>query len=211
MLAKPASPIKLYRHPLSGHAHRVQLMLSLLNLPTQLLEVDLLRGAHKQADFLALNPFGQVPVLDDNGVILSDSNAILVYLAHTYGGDTWYPTDALSQAAIQRWLSVAAGQIANGPAAARKVAVFGLQKNTEDMVALAHTVLKVMEGELSRHTFIVGSSATIADVAVYTYIAHAPEGNVSLADYPAVRAWLQRIESLPGFVGMQKTPARLAA
>ncbi|MES2949605.1 MAG: glutathione S-transferase [Pseudomonadota bacterium] len=211
MLAKPVSALKLYRYPLSGHAHRVQLMLSLLQLPAQLVDVDLKQGAHKHADFLALNPFGQVPVLDDNGTILSDSNAILVYLARSYGGESWYPSDALGQAAIQRWLSVAAGQVAHGPAAARKLAVFGIQKDAADMVALAHSLLKLLEGELSRHSFLVGNSATIADVAVYTYIAHAPEGGVSLADYPAVRAWLARIESLTGFVGMQKTAIGLAA
>lgn len=211
MSAKPVSPIQLYRHSLSGHSHRVQLMLSLLQLPTQLQDVDLMKAAHKQADFLAMNPFGQVPVLEDNGVILSDSNAILLYLARTYGGDTWYPGDAVNQVAIQRWLSVAAGQIAFGPAAARLVTVFGAKKNAEEVIALAHTVLRVMESELKRHAFLVGNSVTIADVAVYTYIAHAPEGNVSLADYPSVRVWLQRIESLPGFVGMQKTPVGLAA
>ena len=211
MSAKPVSPIQLYRHPLSGHSHRVQLMLSLLQLPTQLQDVDLMKAAQKQADFLAMNPFGQVPVLDDNGVILSDSNAILLYLARTYGGDTWYPSDTVNQVAIQRWLSVAAGQIAFGPAAARLVTVFGAKKNAEEVIALAHTVLRVMESELTRHAFLVGSSVTIADVAVYTYIAHAPEGNVSLVDYPSVRVWLQRIESLPGFVGMQKTPVGLAA
>lgn len=211
MSAKPVSPIQLYRHSLSGHSHRVQLMLSLLQLPTQLQDVDLMKAAHKQADFLAMNPFGQVPVLEDNGVILSDSNAILLYLARTYGGDTWYPGDAVNQVAIQRWLSVAAGQIAFGPAAARLVTVFGAKKNAEEVIALAHTVLRVMESELKRHAFLVGNSVTIADVAVYTYIAHAPEGNVSLADNPSVRVWLQRIESLPGFVGMQKTPVGLAA
>lgn len=211
MSAKPVSPIQLYRHSLSGHSHRVQLMLSLLQLPTQLQDVDLMKAAHKQADFLAMNPFGQVPVLEDNGVILSDSNAILLYLARTYGGDTWYPGDAVNQVAIQRWLSVAAGQIAFGPAAARLVTVFGAKKNAEEVIALAHTVLRVMESELKRHAFLVGNRVTIADVAVYTYIAHAPEGNVSLADYPSVRVWLQRIESLPGFVGMQKTPVGLAA
>ena len=211
MPVKPAAPIKLYRYPLSGHAHRVQLMLSLLQLPTQLLDVDLAQAAHKRPEFLALNPFGQVPVLDDNGLILSDSNAILVYLARTYGGEDWYPNNAVSQSSIQRWLSVAAGPIAYGPAAARLVTVFGAKKNVDEVIALAHTVLRVMEGELARHPFLVGNGATIADVAVYTYIAHAPEGNVSLSDYPAVRAWLQRIESLPGFVGMQKTAVGLVA
>ncbi len=211
MTNKPSNPIKLYRHPLSGHSHRVQLMLSLLNLPTELADVDLMKGAHKQAEFLALNPFGQVPVLDDSGTVLADSNGILVYLARRYGGDSWLPTDAVGEAAVQRWLSVAAGQIAFGPAAARLVTVFGAKLNADDLIARSHALLKVMEVELSQHAFLVGSHVTIADVAAYTYIAHAPEGNVSLSDYPKVRGWLNAIESLPGFVGMQKTAVGLAA
>ena len=108
-------------------------------------------------------------------------------------------------------MSVAAGQIAFGPAAARLVTVFGAKLNADDLIARAHALLKVMEVELSQHAFLVGSHATIADVAAYTYIAHAPEGNVSLSDYPKVRGWLSAIESLPGFVGMQKTAVGLAA
>lgn len=104
-----SQPIKLYRHPLSGHAHRVELMLSLLQLPYELVSVDLANGEHKSAEFLAINAFGQVPVIDDNGTFISDSNAILVYLAKRYGGDSWQPQDALAEARIQRWLSVAAG------------------------------------------------------------------------------------------------------
>ena len=211
MTHHPSNQIKLYRHPLSGHSHRVQLMLSLLNLPTELVEVDLMKGAHKQAEFLALNPFGQVPVLDDNGTILADSNGILVYLARRYGGESWLPSGAAGEAAVQRWLSVAAGQIAFGPAAARLVTVFGAKLNADDLITRAHALLKVMEVELSKHAFLVGSHVTIADIAAYTYIAHAPEGNVSLSDYPKVRGWLSAIESLPGFVGMKKTAAGLSA
>lgn len=211
MTTKPSNPIKLYRHPLSGHSHRVQLMLSLLNLPTELIDVDLMKGAHKQPEFLAMNAFGQVPVLDDNGTILADSNGILVYLARRYGDDSWLPKDALGEAAVQRWLSVAAGQIAFGPAAARLVTVFGAKLNADDLIARAHALLKVMEVELSKQAFLAGNHITIADVAAYTYIAHAPEGNVSLSEYPKVRGWLSAIESVPGFVGMKKTAAGLAA
>lgn len=207
----PVNPIKLYRHPMSGHAHRVELMLSLLRLPTELIDVDLMKGAHKQAAFLALNPFGQVPVLDDNGVILTDSNAILVYLARRYGNGGWLPSDAVGEAAVQRWLSVAAGQIAYGPAAARLITVFGAQMNADEVISRAHGVLKVIEGELRQHNFLVGAQITIADIAAYTYIAHAPEGNVALGEYPQVQAWLKRIEALPNFVGMVKTAAGLAA
>jgi glutathione S-transferase len=208
-MSQPA--IKLYRHPLSGHAHRVELLLSLLKLPTELVFVDLANGAHKKPEFLAINAFGQVPVIDDNGTILSDSNAILVYLAKKYGNGAWLSDDPLAAARIQRWLSVAAGQLAYGPASARLITVFGAPLNAEDVIARSHGLLKVMDSELTNNPFLAGATATIADVANYTYIAHAPEGNVSLQAYPNVRAWLERVEALPGFVPMQRTAAGLHA
>jgi glutathione S-transferase len=201
--------ISLFRHPLSGHAHRVELMLSLLKLPTEPVFVDLAKGAHKQPEFLAKNALGQVPVLDDNGTVLADSNAILVYLALKYGEGRWLPTDALGAAQVQRWLSIAAGQIASGPARARLITVFGAPYNAEEVIAQSHALLKVIEGELQGRQFLVGEQPSIADIASYTYIAHAPEGNVALADYPNIRAWLARIEALPRFVPMQRTPVGL--
>ncbi|WIE50606.1 glutathione S-transferase [Pseudomonas sp. GM17] len=201
--------IKLYSFPRSGHAHRVELMLSLLGLPYELVFVDLAKGEHKQADFLALNPFGQVPVIDDQGVILADSNAILVYLARKYGQGRWLPEDPLGAARVQRWLSAAAGPIAFGPAVARLITVFGAQRNAEEAITRSHALLKVVEQELTASPYLAGSEPTIADIAGYSYIAHAPEGNVSLADYPQVRAWLARIEALPGFVGMPRTAVGL--
>lgn len=201
--------IKLYSFPLSGHAHRVELMLSLLQLPTELIFVDLAKGAHKQADFLALNPFGQVPVIDDQGMVLADSNAILVYLALKYGNGHWLPTDPVGAAKVQRWLSVVAGPIAFGPARARLITVFGAPYNAQEVIAYAHTWLKVIDQELGATLYLIGSEPTIADIAAYSYIAHAPEGNVSLDDYANIRAWLARIEALPGFVGMPRTVAGL--
>jgi len=186
-------------------------MLSLLKLNAEIIRVDLANGAHKKADFLAMNTFGQVPVLDDNGTIIADSNAILEYLARRYGNGQWLPRDPAGEAAVQRWLSVAAGLVAFGPAAARLVTVFGAKFNPDEVITRAHGLLKVMELELSSKPFLTGQQATIADIANYTYVAHAPEGNVSLQAYPNVRAWLQRIETLPGFVGMQKTAAGLVA
>ncbi|MDZ3995841.1 glutathione S-transferase [Pseudomonas sp. Teo4] len=200
-----STPIKLYNFPKSGHAHRIELMLSLLELPTELVFVDLAKGAHKQPEFLALNPFGQVPVIDDNGTVIADSNAILVYLAKAYGGERWLPQDPIGAARVQRWLSVAAGPLAFGAAAARLVTVFGASFNTDEVIGRAHAMLKVVDAELAKSPFLVGDHATIADVANYSYIAHAPEGNVSLEPYPNVRAWLARIEALPGFVPMPRT------
>ncbi|AVE04636.1 glutathione S-transferase [Pseudomonas palleroniana] len=207
-MSQPA--IKLYGFPLSGHSHRVELMLSLLGLPMEFILVDLKHGAHKTAEFLTeVNSFGQVPAIDDNGMVLADSNAILVYLAATYGKGQWLPRDPVGQARVQRWLSAAAGPLHVGPASARLAVVFGAEIDTVNAIARSHALLKLVEQQLSQTRFLVGEQPTIADIAFYSYVAHAPEGNVSLADYPKVRAWLAGIEALPGFVGMPRTVAGL--
>ena len=188
---------------MSGHAHRVTLLLSLLGLPYRRVDVDLRGGEHKQQPFLALNAFGQVPVLEDEGAVIADSNAILVYLAKRYQGQArWLPEDALGAAAVQRWLSVAAGQLASGPNAARLATLFGVPDPGGAAQARTHALLAVMDAELGRRDWLAGEAATIADVACYAYVALAPEGNVSLQDYLRVRAWLARVEALPGFVPM---------
>lgn len=208
----PTQALKLYRHPLSGHSHRAQLALSLMGLPHELIDVDLMKGAHKAPDFVKFSPFGQVPVLDDAGTTIFDSNAILVYLATKYDADRrWLPRDPKAQADVQAWLSVAAGQIAFGPAMARLITVFGAKYSPDEVIGRAHALLKVMDAQLATRTFLVGNAATLADIAAYSYISAAPEGNVDLAAYPNVRAWLGRVEALPGFVPFQKTPVGLAA
>ena len=208
---QPSTPIRLYRHPLSGHAHRVQLFLSLLGLPVELIDVDLVAGAHKKPEFLAKNPFGQVPVIEDGAVTLADSNAILVYLAAKYGDDTWLPREPEAAAAVQRFLSVAAGEISAGPAKARLINLFKLDADPAPAQAIATRTFELLDAHLAATPFLAGARPTIADVACYSYIAHAPEGGISLADYGRLRAWLQRIEALPGFVPMQATKIALAA
>ena len=203
--------MKLYHHPLSGHSHRARLFLSLLGIPHELVLVDLAKGAHKAPEFLKLNPFGQVPVLDDDGVIVTDSVAILVYLAKKLRRSDWLPEEPLAAAKVQKWLSVAAGEIAYGPAAARLITVFGASFRPEEVLTRAHNVLKQIDIALEQQDFIAATTPTVADVALYSYIASAPEGNVDLSGYANVRAWLKRIEALPGFVAFQKTPVGLAA
>jgi glutathione S-transferase len=203
--------MKLYHHPLSGHAHRARLFLSLVEAPHELIEVDLKAGGHNTPAFLAMNPFGQVPVLDDDGVIVSDSNAILVYVAKRLGRSDWLPEDPRAAAAVQRWLSVAAGELAYGPAAARLITVFGATFNPEEVIARAHTLLGRLEAHLDGRDWLAAERPTVADVAVYSYLARAPEGNVDLSGYPRVEAFLRRIEGLPGFVPFAQTPAGLTA
>ncbi len=210
-MSQPARPIRLYSFPQSGHGHRIQLFLSILNLPYEIIKVDLLVGAHKQPDFLKLNPFGQIPVLDDDGLILTDSHAMLVYLALKYGDTSWLPTDPEGAAAVQLWLSVSAGQIAYGPSTARVVNILGVNLDQARAQTIAHDTFRIIEAHLSARQFLVGNSPTIADIAGYTYIAHAPEGDISLEPYPQIRQWLGRIEQLPGFIPMVKTPVGLSA
>lgn len=210
--AHPALPIRLYHFPLSGHVHRVQLLLSLLGLPTEIVPVNLLQREQKTPDFLALNPFGQVPVIQDGEVTLADSNAILTYLARRYDASgQWWPQDAVKAAEVQRWLSVAAGPLLQGAGNARIAVLFGRPMDPRAL-EIAGQLLSVMEPLLAQQRFLVaGDAPTLADVALYTYTSHAPEGGVSLQPYVNVRRWLAEIEALPRFVGMQRSPEHKAA
>ena len=204
--------IKLYRHALSGHSHRAELFLSLLNRNYELVDVDLMNGAHKAPEFLALNRFGQVPVLEDGDTVVADSNAILVYLARRYDhSKSWLPEEPAAAAEVQRFLSVAAGPVVYGPATARLITVFGASKDQAGAIEIAHNLFAVLETHLNDRDWLVGTRPTLADIANYSYIAHAPEGDVSLAEYPNLRNWLARIERLPGFMPMQATAVGLAA
>ncbi len=206
------SDITLYRYPLSGHSHRVEVLLSLLNLNADLVDVDLKAGAQKTPEFLQKNSFGQVPALEDGDVTLSDSNAILIYLASKYDSQRrWYPRDLAQQAMVQRFLSVAAGKIAFGPAAARLVNVFGASLDHQAAIASAHQILAQLESHLQNRQWLAAPHATIADVANYAYIAHAPEGDVSLESYPNIRGWIARFQKLPGFVPFLSTAVGLCA
>ncbi len=201
------TPIKLYRNPLSGHCHRVELMLALLDLPYEAIDLDMANGAHKSADYQKISAFGQVPAIDDNGITLSDSNAIIVYLEKKYNdGYEWYPQDPVKAAEIQRWLSVAAGEIAHGPCAVRLVKVFGAELDYDLAKQKTEALFSVLEAHLKTQDYLAGTNITLADVSGYSYVAHVPEGGVSLEPYPTIRAWLARIEAHPRFVGMTRTP-----
>jgi glutathione S-transferase len=206
--SRPICPVILYRHPKSGHCHRVELMLSLLGLPYQTLDLDMVAGAHRASEYLAISPLGQVPAIDDNGVQLSDSNAILTYLVMRYGdAPVWRGYNPVEAAEIQRWLSIAAGEIASGPCAARLVTVFGADLDHAAAQSRARALFAVMDMHLQARDWLAADRVTLADIAGYTYIAHAPEGGISLDPYRAVRAWLRRVEALERFIGMARSPA----
>ncbi|WP_269933672.1 glutathione S-transferase family protein [Serratia liquefaciens] len=197
--------LKLYGTPLSGHVHRVALLLSMLELPYEFIESP--AEVRQSEAFRRLNPFGQIPVLVDGDLSLADSNAILVYLAKNYApGSHWLPETPLAAAQVQEWLSKAAGEVRYGPASCRLIAQFAAPE--DDRVALGITArfLPQMEQHLSVQAFLATEQPTIADLACYSYVAVAPEGGVSLALYPAIRRWVARIAALPGFFAMPALP-----
>lgn len=202
-----AKLIKLYDFELSGHCHKVRLFLSLLDIPYEKINVDLPNGEHKSNFFLELNSFGQVPVMQDGDLTIADSNAILVYLALKYDSlALWFPAKPIIQAKIQRWLSAAAGPLAFGIANLRAARVF---KRTADSRAqeLSDRLLASMNSELSKSNFLCSDQyPTIADIAMYSYIAHSPEGGINLEQYENIQGWISKIESLPRFQGMKKSP-----
>ncbi|TDF42220.1 glutathione S-transferase [Alteromonadaceae bacterium M269] len=205
-----SNAVKIYSFPLSGHAHRVELFASIAGIAHEVINVKLAEGEHKQPAYLAINPAGQVPAIVDGEVTLSDSNAILVYLARKYAPG-YLSQDPVQEAEVQKFLTLAAGEIAFGPAAARLINVFNAPLDADFAKATAEKALSMLENHMVGREFLVGNKPSIADIAIYSYTAHAPEGDVSLTPYPNVRRLLSNIESLEGFKPMTVTKVGLAA
>jgi glutathione S-transferase len=196
-----STQIVLHGTPLSGHTHRVALMLNALGLAYRFENAP--ADVRASPAFLARNPLGQIPVLQDGDLALADSNAILVYLARRYAPDSaWLPQEPVAAARVQRWLSIAAGEVAHGPATARLISLFGVADDPARAARIAARVLAFMDGHLADRAFLAAEHITIADLACYSYVAHAPDGGVDMAPYPAVRAWLARVEAQPWFQPM---------
>jgi glutathione S-transferase len=180
------------------------MLLSILELDFELITVDLPAGEHQRPEFLALNPFGQIPVLVDGETVISDSNAILVYLASVYDREQqWLPESPRVRANIEQFLSLAAHRLAGSIAKLRAANLFNRSIDREPLTHEACKLLKQLQNYQNDRQWLVGTKPTIADLALYSYIKLAPEGGISLADYPALKAWLKRVEGLPGFVPMQ--------
>lgn len=196
--------IKLYGHEISGNSYKARLMLSLLNLEYEWIGVDLIKGEHKSPEYLAMNSFGQVPLLVDGETQLADAQAIVVYLARQYGGEQWLPLDALPMAQVIRWLSTAAGEVRQGPENARLYYLFGAGTNIniERATQKAAFILTQLDRHLSTRTWLEFEHPTIADVAIYPYIALARDGKIELDTYPHVLNWIDRVKQLSGYIPM---------
>jgi glutathione S-transferase len=195
--------IKLYDFELSGNCYKVRLLMSLLGLEHELVPVNLLAREHKSSKFLQLNPLGEVPVLTDGDLVLADSQAILVYLAKQYGNEAWLPDDAESLSRIVRWLSIAAAEIRQGVATARLFYLLNTKGiDIEAVTEKSAIILQQLEQHLTDREWLELGHPTIADVAVFPYVALAADGKISLKPYPQILAWCDRLKQLRGFISM---------
>lgn len=198
--------VQIYDAPKSGHCHRVRLAASLFGVPHTLIPITSLEGERKGAAFLAINPLGQIPAIVDGDAVIRDSNAILIYLAEKYvPGSGWIPDDILARARVNEWLSVASGVMFRGPNMARLIKLFGKPADHAEAVAVSQVLFKMMDEHLKDRTWLVGDRPTIADIACYSYIAVANEGDLDIAPFSNIRAWLAAVEGLEGFVPMVRS------
>jgi glutathione S-transferase len=202
----PDTQMTLYSFPLSGHAHRIELALTLMGIDYENRVVDIPNGEHRGERYLAINPEGLVPAIVDGDIVITESTAILTYLAARYDGEgRFIPKDPVGAAAVHRYFAQSAGALATGPARARLISVFGAPYDADKTIADAHLYLTQLDRELTGRTFLVRDSLSFADVALYSYVAHAPEGFVSLEEYANIRRWLAAVGAQQGFTPMPAT------
>lgn len=197
--------LKVYDCLESGNGHKVHMILKFLDRPYEFIDINIHRNETRTPDFLKLNPAGKIPVLQlDDGRALAESNAILCYLAD---GTEWFPTDAFRRAEILSWLFWE--QYTHEPnVAVARFWCHHLEMTAERKALLAekhekgNLALTLMEKRLTKGDWLSGDTPTIADIACFPYTSKAEEGGFDLSSYPAIQAWIARIEALPRFSPM---------
>jgi len=200
--------LKIYGDSKSGNCYKIQLLCAEMSIEYVWEEVDILAGDTRTPQFLAMNANGKIPLLAlPDGRYLSESNAILFYLAD---GSEFFAGDAYSRAEILRWMFFE--QYSHEPnIATSRFIIKYLGSPADRLISLeekkagGYKALDVMEQQLLRHPFVTGDNYNIADIALFAYTHVADEGDFSLEDYAAIRAWIERIKGRPNFVPMTKT------
>ena len=195
--------MKLYNVAYSGNSYKVRLLLAQLSIPCEIIDVDILKGESRTAEFIKINPNGRTPVLDDNGFILAESNAILAYLAR---GTKFLPEDRRQWALAFQWLFFE--QYSHEPYIATSRFWLQHKPDSPDRAALlaskrdgGWSALRVMEGQLTKDDFFVGDYS-IADIALFAYTHVSREGGFPPDDFPKIRAWIERVRTQAAFVPM---------
>lgn len=195
--------MKLYNVAYSGNSYKVRLLLAQLGIPCEIIEVDILKGESRTAEFLRINPNGRTPVLDDNGFVLAESNAILAYLGK---GTKYLPDDRRKFGEVFQWMFFE--QYSHEPFIATSRFWLQHKPDTQERSAVltarrdgGWAALKIMEAHLGKHDLFVGEYS-IADVALFAYTHVSREGGFPLDDFPKIRSWIERVKAQPGFIPM---------
>ena len=194
--------LKLYENPASGNCMKARILLRHLGIPYESVELDIFAGQATEPEHLARNPSGQTPVLElENGEFISESGAILLYLAE---GTPYLPDDPVERAHVYQWLFFEQNGIEPGVATTRYMRWKGLDVEKPDVyadrIARGESELDVLEAWLSEHDFLAAGRYTVADIANYAYTHVAHETGIDMSGRPAIAAWIERVESQPGFV-----------
>lgn len=198
-------PVRLYDSAISGNCYKVRLLLSHLGRPYERVDVAFMQTDDREGILGGKNPTGKIPTLElDDGRALGESNAILWYLAQ---GTHLLPSDPFEQAKVLQWLFFEQNNLEANIAMARFwVHVLKAEREYREHLELkydgGYAALRALESGLAEHEFLVADRYSIADISLYAYTHVAPEGGFSLADYPAIRAWLARVQEQPGYVPM---------
>ena len=195
--------IRLYDYLSSGNGYKVRLLLTLLAIPFERVELDIVKAETRTPEFLEKNPNGRIPLLEtEDGKLLAESNAILFYLAE---GTSYMPNDPFARAQVMQWMFFEQYSHEPNIATVRHwIMHLGVSKERREMLAQkqkqGYTALQVMEKQLQNHEFFVAEHYSIADIALYAYTHVAPQGGFELGLFPAIRTWLDRVSQQPGHI-----------
>lgn len=193
----------LYGHNYSNAARRVQMLCEECGIAYNYRVVDLMEGEQYKPEFLAMNPNGKVPTIDDDGFVLWESQAIMRYLCDKNKAANWYPTEPKARAKVDAWLDW--NQTRLGPEAGKIMynTHFAGDAARPDVIEDARKwllkILAVMDAELSKRNYLCGDEPTIADIAAATNIAFLEMCKHDLAPYPAVTKWYGAMKARPSF------------
>ena len=196
--------LTLFDYLPSRNAWKVRQILHHLQRPYRTEIVSIFTGEGQRPDYLAINPTGAVPAIRlDDGRMLAESNAILAFLAE----DTRYlPGDSFARAKVAQWLSFEGNYVEPAIGTLRHWIMTGkVARRPGELVesrrAASMKALRILDGELAGRDFIAGDAYTIADISLFAYVSRAREAELPLDDFANVVAWVERVESQPGFLG----------
>jgi glutathione S-transferase len=195
--------MKLYGHPWSNAARRVQMLCEELGISYAYEAVDLMKGVQYESEFVKLNPNSKVPVIDDEGFVLWESQAIMRYLADKHKAETWYPKDAKKRAVVEQWLDW--NQTRLGTEAGKLMFNLHFAGDQRDDRAIESArkwllkILPVLDGVLAKRTWLCGDGIALPDLAIVTSIWYLAHCQHDLAPYPAIRRWYAAVTARPSF------------